>query len=93
MTCRRYVTYHSLLRDSYFFIARDSSISTQDGTGTNTLHKTRHSELKHVSFEVILSAEILNLSYFPTMLYYNVLKSFPFYFLSYFVEPLFLLFS
>jgi hypothetical protein len=74
------------------FITRDTKISTQDWTGTNTLPETHHSELKRVSFEVTLSAEILNLSYFPTMLYYNILKSFPFYFLSYFVEPLFLLF-
>lgn len=74
------------------FISRDSRISTQVWTGTNTLPEICNSELTRVSFEVTLSAEILNLSYFPTVLYYNVLKSFPYYFLSYFVEPLFLLF-
>ncbi len=42
------------------FITRDTKISTQDWTGTNTLPETRHSELKRVSFEVTLSAEILN---------------------------------
>ena len=44
------------------FITRDSRISTQDWTGINTLLETRHSELKRVSFEVTLSAEILILS-------------------------------
>ena len=42
------------------FNTRDSRISTQDWTGTNTLPETRHSELKRVSFEVTLSAESLN---------------------------------
>ena len=58
------------------FITRDSRISTQVWTGTNTLPETCNSELKRVSFEVTLSAEILTLFFLSTLLCVNVLKSF-----------------
>jgi hypothetical protein len=80
-TCKSYDL--SALRDLItacyailIFITRDSRISTQDWTGINTLLETRHSELKRVSFEVTLSAEILILSYFPRCFIKIVLKSF-----------------
>jgi len=65
------------------FITRDSRISTQVWTGTNTLPETCNSELKRVSFEVTLSAEILTLFFLSTLLCVNVLKSFSLLFLQF----------
>ena len=67
------------------FITRDTKNSTQDWTGTNTLPETRHSELKRVSFEVTLSAEILNSLLFP----YIALFKLVFEILSIFISFLF----
>jgi hypothetical protein len=73
------------------FITRDTKISTQDWTGTNTLPETRHSELKRVSFEVTLSAEILNpllFSYIALLNCFEILSIFiSFLFRRAFVPP------